>query len=197
MASLPYLWSNRAKFSVSSIKFYRAWGKRLFTLPELMKRNIRRSSLTKKGASINETAEIGELVVKGKKTHLKIGAFSFLGRVSIDLHDDVVIGDFVCINDGVEILTGSHDISDPKWSLVKNKVLIENYVWIGVGAMILPGVRIGEGAVIGARAVVSKSVHPGAIVVGNPSKQLSKMRVKELEYNPCEFLAANQAWIKG
>ncbi len=197
MAEISYLWSNRAKFPVISGKFYRAWAKRLLCMPELVKRNLRRSALISRGASIHPTAEIGNVKIDGQKTNLSIGPNSFLGRVSIALLDEVVIGENVCINDGVEILTASHDVSDPNWKEVKAKIIIEDYVWIGTGAMILPGVTIGRGAVIGARAVVSKSINPGAVVVGNPAKVINRTRSSELNYNPCEFLAANRAWLVG
>jgi acetyltransferase-like isoleucine patch superfamily enzyme len=109
----------------------------------------------------------------------------------------VKIGERVCINDGVDILTASHDVLDPKWQHIKGKIEIEDYVWIGTGAMILPGVTLGRGCVVGARAVVSKSVEPGTIVVGNPAKIVSKKRVEQLNYNPCEFLTVNRSWLIG
>jgi acetyltransferase-like isoleucine patch superfamily enzyme len=197
MASLNFLWANRAKFPVSSKEFYRVWGKRIFSFSELMKRNGRRHKLVKEGARIHETAEIGEVNIEGHKIDLSIGALSFLGKVTIDIHCPVNIGERVCINDGVRILSASHDILDPKWRLVKSEVTIEDYVWIGVGAMILPGVNLGRGAVVGAGAVVSRSVAPGSIVVGNPARPLIKTRCRNLAYNPCEFLAANRAWLVG
>lgn len=197
MASIGYLWRNRAKFSPASPKFYKAWAKRLQALPALIQRNYRRSKLTGKGAVIHETAEIGEVTVQGHKKNLHIGRSSFLGRVLIALHDEVIIGDNVCINDGVEILTASHDVTDPEWKHVKAKIIIEDYAWIGTGAMLLPGVTIGKGAVVGARAVVTKSVLPGVIVAGNPAKPLQRKRAEKLVYDPCEFLAANRAWLKG
>jgi acetyltransferase-like isoleucine patch superfamily enzyme len=113
------------------------------------------------------------------------------------LHANIIIGERVCINDGVEILTATHDITDPNWAQIAKDVVIEDYVWIGQGAMILPGVTIGRGAVVGARAVVSKSVAPGAVVAGNPAIPLLKTRSEELNYNPCEFLATNRAWLIG
>ncbi len=197
MASLSYLWENRAKFPLGSTKFYKAWAKRLLLLADVVRRNRRRLKLTQNGASIHNSAEIGEVKVDGNNNNLTIGKLSFLGKTYIALHDQVTIGDFVCINDGVEILTASHDVEDPDWKLIKNSITIEDYAWIGTGAMILPGVRIGKGAVVGARAVVSKSVLPGSIVVGNPAKPVKKTRPKELNYNPCEFLAANRAWLVG
>ncbi len=197
MASLNYLWMNRAKFPFKSPDFFRAWGKRLFSFTELVRRNRRRWELVRGGAKIHETTEIGEVVVEGPKRQLSIGAFSFLGKVFLALHDEVEIGERVCINDGVRILTASHDIADAKWSNIKGKIVIEDYAWIGMGAIILPGVHIGRGAVVGAGAVVVKPVLAGTVVVGNPAKPISKARSEELDYNPCEFLAANRAWLVG
>jgi acetyltransferase-like isoleucine patch superfamily enzyme len=50
---------------------------------------------------------------------------------------------------------------------------------------------------VGARAVVSKNIEAGAVVVGNPAKAIDRQRSTELNYNPCEFLAANRAWLAG
>ncbi|WP_317130033.1 acyltransferase [Segetibacter sp. 3557_3] len=150
-----------------------------------------------KGAVIHETAEIGEVRIAGGFKYLSVGRQTFLGRIKMNIHERVAIGNNVCINDGVELLTASHDVCDPNWGQVKAAIFIEDYVWIGTGAMILPGVRIGKGAVIGARAVVSKTVAPGRIVVGNPAKVLDRSRSDKLSYNPCEFLAANRAWLIG
>lgn len=197
MASLHFLWLNRAKFPISSEKFYRAWGKRLFSFSELLSRNYRRWKLTKGGAKIHELAEIGEAKIVGAKNHLSVGSLSFIGKVDLALHCAVTIGERVCINDGVQILSASHDVLDAKWNHVSAEILIEDYAWIGTNAIILPGVRIGRGAVVGAGAVVSKSVAPGAIVVGNPAKPISKSRCEALDYNPCEFLVANRAWLLG
>lgn len=197
MASLRYLFFNRAKFPILSVNFYRAWGKRLFSLPEVIRRNYRRWKLINNGATIHETAEIGDVIVDGNKSKLTIGSFTFLGKVNMALHEEIIIGARVCINDGVRIFTASHDINDPAWSHKKGKVIIDDYAWIGTGAMILPGVHIGRGAVVGAGAVVSKSVISGSVVVGNPARPISKVRSKELNYNPCEFLAGNRAWLIG
>lgn len=197
MASLGYLWNHRASFTFGSKAFIKVWAKRVLSFPELLKRNHRRLKLLRKGAKIHTTAEIGDVSIVGPKNNLTIGSYTFLGKVYIALHEQVTIAERVCINDGVEILTASHDIMDPKWKHIKKKVIIEDYVWIGTGAMILPGVKIGRGAVIGARAVVSKSVESGMVVVGNPARVIDKNRCVELDYNPCEFLAANRAWLIG
>lgn len=197
MASFGYLWHNRARFPISSLKFYEAWAKRILLLPELMRKDRRYKRLIRKGAKINKMAEIGEAKIEGDLSYISIGKWSFIGRVDIALHERVTIGDNVCINDDVIILTGSHDVFHPKWPHKNAAINIDNFSWIGTGAMILPGVNIGRGAVVGARAVVSKNVEPGQIVVGNPAKPISKKRDIEFDYSPCEFLAANRAWLKG
>ena len=197
MASLNYLYRNRARFPFMSTSFIRAWGKRLLTLRKVYKNNLNRNRLRKKGAVISETAEIGEVNINGNKKNLSVEDFSFIGRAELALHDKITIGRKVCINDGVIILSASHNLSDPTWPHKKAPIVIEDYVWIATNAIILPGVTIGEGAVVGAGAVVSRSVKPYAIVAGNPAKPINKSRVKNLNYNPCEFLAGNRAWLLG
>jgi len=197
MASLNYLWKHRAKFSIGNIKFYKAWGKRILTLQEVLKRNYRRAKLIKAGAIICETSEIGVVKADGNKCNLTIGAHSFLGRVELALHDQITLGNNVCINDGVKLLSGSHNINDPSWKLIKKPIIIDDYVWVATNAIILPGVTIGKGAVIGAGAVVSKDVEPFAVMIGNPAKSLLKKREKDFKYNPCQFLAGNMAWLVG
>jgi|GEM_PF-503897 len=197
VASFSYVWVNRARFPLFSRGFCRAWGKRLLTLRALVKRNGRRRRLVRAGAVIAETAEIGEAAFDGDARLLRIGANSWIGKSLLRTQDRISIGSHVCVSDGVTILTGSHDVNDPGWRHICAPVSIGDYAWIGAGAMILPGVSIGRGAVVGAGAVVAKSIADFSIVVGNPSKPLAKMRCEELDYNPCEFLAANQAWLIG
>lgn len=196
MASLRYLWRNRVKNRFLSKSFFVSWAKRLLTFPELIKNNRRRKKLVDKGAKIAETAEIGIVNINGKKDNLSIDDFSTLGRVEIALHDKVTIGKYVCINDGAIILSASHDVSDPSWRHKKAPIFIGDYAWIATNAIILPGVSIGKGAVVGAGAVVSKNVNDYAIVIGNPAKEIEKKRTDKLDYNPCEFLATNNAWLK-
>lgn len=100
------------------------------------------------------------------------------------------IGRFCSIADGVEILLGGNHPSDiattypffafpdlwpgaphPEgFPFAKGHIVIGSDVWIGTGAMLLSGVTVGHGAVIGARAVVSRDVPPYAIVAGNPGR---------------------------
>ncbi|WP_207429622.1 acyltransferase [Pedobacter sp. SYSU D00535] len=196
MATLSYLWKNRKREKFGSFSFFKLWAKRILTFGELMRRNNRRAALVKRGATIHACAEIGELRAEGSKKNLMVGAFSFIGKAHLALHDIIEIGENVCINDGVQLLTGSHNVMDTEWKHVRSPIIIDDYAWICTGAIILPGVTIGRGAVVGAGAVVSRNVREYEIVVGNPAMPIKKKRVDHLNYNPCEFLAANQAWLK-
>ena len=85
----------------------------------------------------------------------------------------VTIGDGTQIGPGVQILTADHprDPAQRRQMLEFGRpVAIGRNVWIGGGAIILPGVRIGDDALVGAGAVVTRDVPPGATVVGNPAR---------------------------
>jgi maltose O-acetyltransferase len=86
----------------------------------------------------------------------------------------ISIEDGVVISSRVTILSSSHDHNSHESMPydgrdVLRPVRLKKAVWIGYGALILPGVTIGEGAIVGAGAVVTKDVEPGAIVGGNPA----------------------------
>ena len=81
-----------------------------------------------------------------------------------------MIGKNVCIGEDVRLITGSHDVTSPHFNLVTRPITINDNVWIATGAIVLPGVTIGEGAVVAAGAVVTKDVEPWSVVAGNPAK---------------------------
>lgn len=83
---------------------------------------------------------------------------------------EIKIGNNVALSPHVRIFTATHDYSTLGLDDTAASVIIEDYAWIGGGAIILPGVTIGEGSVIGAGAVVSKNVPPYSVAVGNPAR---------------------------
>ena len=104
--------------------------------------------------------------------HIKIGknvfinhACSFLDLGGINIEDDVQIGP------KVSLITENHPL-DPstRKSLDLKSVLIKRNAWIGAGAIILPGVTVGENAVVAAGAVVNKDVPANTVVGGIPAK---------------------------
>jgi acetyltransferase-like isoleucine patch superfamily enzyme len=106
---------------------------------------------------------------------LSIGERGFLNYgVSISAHQEVRIGAHCLIGNYTNILDNSyHDIADHLKTPRSRPVIIGDDVWIGSHAIILPGVSIGNGACIGAGAVVRESVPPRAIVIGNPAQIVS------------------------
>lgn len=107
--------------------------------------------------------------------NIRLGADVFLNFNCVIL--DVVtvdIGDGAQIGPAVQLLTADHPrdpVERKTGAEFGRPVLIGRNVWIGGGAIILPGVTVGDNAVIGAGAVVTRDVAPGATVVGNPARQ--------------------------
>lgn len=107
----------------------------------------------------------------GKRSSIADGAWAYC-------LDEITIGDRVCIGEDVRLLTGSHSLSSPTFDLVTKPITIKDNVWIATGAIVLPGVTIGEGAVVAAGAVVTKDVEPWTVVGGNPAKFIKKRELK-------------------
>jgi len=93
--------------------------------------------------------------------------------------DKIKIGTKVAISRNAFICTASHDITKANRPLVTAPIEICDGVWIGAHAIILPGVTVGEGAVVGACAVVTKDVEPWTVVAGNPAKFIKKRVIRE------------------
>jgi len=96
-------------------------------------------------------------------------------------HHNVTIGDNVSIGPRATILTLGHDPQSADFANKGGPVTIGNRVWIAYGAIIMPGVSIGEGAVVAAGAVVTKDVAPFTVVGGVPAKPIG-MRSTDLNY---------------
>ncbi len=125
-----------------------------------------------------------------------MGSESVIGRgVDLMLHDRIQIGNRVVISPRAVLLTASHRLRDPRWTTYSKPIVIDDYAWIATGAMVMPGVHIGRGAVVGAGAVVREDVPDGAIVTGNPAKVVSTARPAALEYSPVRLSAALEAWL--
>ena len=99
----------------------------------------------------------------------------------------IVTGNDVSIGPEASILTLGHDPQSPSFADRGGDVVIGDRVWIGYRAIVLPGVTIGDGAVVGAGALVTKNVEPFAIVAGNPARKIGDRRHDlsyQLDYRP-------------
>jgi len=116
-------------------------------------------------------------------SNIAIGKDSIIGESAVlDGRDKLIIGNHVDIASEVMIYNAEHDIKDPSFSAIHAPVIVEDYVFIGPRAIILPGVTIKKGAIVGAGAVVTKDVGEGLIVGGVPAKQIGIREVKDLNY---------------
>lgn len=112
----------------------------------------------------NSSLEIGDRTYIGEGNNIRAGG----GTISI--------GNDCLISQNVSIICSNHDtkqdilINKQLWSTINNFVIIGDDVWIGTGSIILPGISIGDGAIIAAGSVVTKNVAKNMIVAGNPAK---------------------------
>lgn len=118
--------------------------------------------------------------------HVFIG-HHFYANFNLTLVDDgnIYIGDHVMIGPNVTLVTAAHPIYPElreKGYQFNRDIHIGNRVWLGAGVIVLPGVTIGDDAVIGAGAVVSKDVPAGVVAVGVPCRVLRKVDEKDREY---------------
>lgn len=114
---------------------------------------------------------------------LSIGNHTVVGdHVILDARGGLQIGESVNISSEVAIWTGQHDMQSPDFAYVKDAVKIGNHAWLSFRSVILPGVSVGEGAVIAAGAVVTKDVPPYTVMAGIPAKPIG-VRNQDLRYD--------------
>lgn len=129
-----------------------------------------------KGSTIHTGARFYDLKIK-------IGEDTIIGEnVVLDGRDNIDIGNHVDIASEVMIYNSEHDINSSDFKAISAPVTVEDYVFIGPRAIILPGVKIGKGAIVAASAVVTKDVPPYAIVAGVPAKIIGERKQKNLNY---------------
>ena len=132
------------------------------------------------GVSLNGTVVPIELVTYesgrieiGEHTFINYGS-SIAARASVKIGSYCHLGHYMFVMDNDQ-----HDVVR-HWELPpSDPVIIEDYVWIGSKVVILPGVRIGRGAVIGAGSIVTKDIPPRCVAAGNPARVLRHLAEPE------------------
>jgi acetyltransferase-like isoleucine patch superfamily enzyme len=120
---------------------------------------------------------------------IEIGEGTIVGdHCFMDGRDKLTIGNHVDIASQVLMYNSEHDIHSSDFYADKTApVTIEDYVFIGPRVIILPGVKIGKGAVVAAGAVVTKDVPEYKIVGGVPAREIGERQKKDLHYNLGRF----------
>lgn len=135
----------------------------------------------------------GMKIGKGSRIHMgarffdpvkiKIGQGTIIGdHAFLDGRDKLVIGNHTDIASSVMIYNSEHDINSEDFSPICGSVEIGDYVFIGPRAIILPDVKIGNGAIVAAGAVVTKDVDDFAIVGGVPAQVIGERKNKNPNY---------------
>ncbi len=115
--------------------------------------------------------------------NIRIGEDTLIGENAVlDGRDSLSIGSHVDIASEVMVYNAEHDVQSADFHAITAPITIEDYVFIGPRAIILPGVTIGKGAVVGAGAVVTKDVAENTIVGGVPAKEIGKRMLKNPSY---------------
>ena len=153
------------------------WGN--IIINKLPSRHIRRWFYQVLGAKFGQNCfpcrRVEVLLPKGLELgdRVAVGWFAELdarGGIKVD-HD-------TNISSHVKLITGSHDIDDPRFTADFLPIHIGHHCWIGTGAMVLQGVKIGDGAVVAAGAVVTKDVDSWTVVAGIPAKKIGERNDK-------------------
>jgi putative colanic acid biosynthesis acetyltransferase WcaF len=137
----------------------------------------RRFLLRLLGATVGKEVHIYGSAVIYYPWNLEIGDWSSIGEDALIYNlGKVTIGRAATISHRAHLCAGTHDYRKADLPLLKPPIVIGDQVWICAEAFIGPGVSVGEGAVVGARAVAMRDVEPWTVVVGNPA-QFVKPRV--------------------
>lgn len=150
-----------------------------------LKHKLQLMHVYKKAGSIGQNFTLGKnAIIKGVYKNIHFHDFVHTNGISFIGKGKITIGKYFHSGEDVVIISSNHNFRQAEAIPYDSKanigdVVIEDFVWVGHGVIILPGVNIGEGCIIGAGAVVTKSVPPFKIVGGNPAKVIGERDVSE------------------
>ena len=127
------------------------------------------------GARVGRDTHIYNSAIIYMPWNLTIGDQSCIGEWALVYSlGPVSIGNRTTISQRVHLCAGTHDYTDPTLPLLRPPIAIDDQAWVCADAFVGPGVTIGEGAVVGARAVVTRDVESWVIVAGNPARKIKQ-----------------------
>ncbi|WP_237706969.1 putative colanic acid biosynthesis acetyltransferase [Ochrovirga pacifica] len=131
------------------------------------------------GADVSWKAMVNSSVKIWAPWNLKMGDYACLGP-GVDCYNQgfITIGKNVTVSQKSYLCASTHDFTSKNHELLVQPIVIQEKSWIAADAFIGPGVTVGEGAVVGARAAVFKDVAAWTVVGGNPAKFIKKRELK-------------------
>ena len=154
-------------------------------IPIIPSRRMRLFLLRNAGAKIGRNVSLFSNTEFRSPSQLIIEGDCSIGKnVLLDARSGLEIKKGTTIASHVLIWSLHHDYNDDNFKAIGEKVVIGSYVWICSRAIILPGVKIGDGAIIASGAVVTKDVEPYFIMGGIPAKKIGEREKKNYNYNP-------------
>lgn len=127
------------------------------------------AKLGRHGVSVHRTARIWA------PWNLVMSDYTLIDRDCRVYNPDVItLKSETVVSENVFLCTASHDVHSAGHELVTRPIVLQGKNWVAADAIILPGVELGEGAVVGAGSVVTKSVTPWMIVAGNPARDIGR-----------------------
>lgn len=154
---------------------------------------VRILSLRMLGAKIGKGVAINHGLQVRVPRRIDMGDDVFIAEdVILDARGGLTIGAHTSINSRVQIWTAQHDWQCPDFAYVHAPTRIGSHCWISAGVIVLPGVTIGEGAVVAAGSVVTKDLEPWILAAGVPARKLrDRLVVRDYQLDA----AANKNWF--
>lgn len=164
-----------------------------FIVAHLPARTVRHQIYRRMGMRLAPTACIHRGLEVRSPGKVEIGDGSVIGFDCIlDGRERIMIGREVNLSSQAALWTLQHDHRDPEFTSVGGPIVIKDRAWISFRATVLPGVTVGEGAVVAAGAVVTRDVPDYAIVAGVPARVIGERCSRELSY---ELADGSQPWF--
>lgn len=181
-AAIHDTWEGGASFSLSNRLFRLAWMASWFLLASWTPGPMhgwRRFVLRLFGTKIASTAGVYGSARIWNPANLEVGHAAFIGPgVTVYNMARITFGPYALASQGAYLCTGTHDIEDPNFQLVAKPIVLSTRAWVAAQAFVGPGVTLGEGAVLGARACAFRDLDPWMVYAGNPARPIKPRRVR-------------------
>lgn len=139
----------------------------------------RRFLLRAFGARMAANADVRGSARVWLPSNLEMGAHALIGpKVNCYNQAKISVGERALVSQGAYLCAGTHDFEDPNFQLVNRPIRIGSYAWVAAEAFVGPGVDVGDGTVLGARACAFRDLDPWTVYGGNPAKPIKARKIR-------------------